>query len=127
MPMFSDDKRFRLFKDGVMVGIFAPTKAQSQIIFENIKDCVSCSSALEVLTNPDFNVRFGTFNGEKITLEFNNLNIKSTVTCKSASEGSNIEGGSYHILICDEAQDISNFKFKKSIFPTVSFYNGTKI
>lgn len=42
-------------------------------------------------------------------------------------KGSNIDGGSYHILICDEAQDISNFKFKKSIFPTVSFYNGTKI
>lgn len=127
MPMFADDKRFKMFKNGVMVGIFAPTKSQSQIIFENIKDCVTCPSAIEILNNEEFNITFGTFNGDKITLEFENFGGKSTVTCKSATEGSNIEGGSYHIMICDEAQDISNFKFKKSIFPTVSFYNGTKI
>lgn len=127
LPLFANDKRFEMFKRGVMVGIFAPTQMQSQIIFNNIKDNLSCSSALEILENPEFNVTFGIFNGQQITIEFQNLLIKSSVVCRSASDGSNIEGGSYHLMICDEAQDISNFKFKKSIFPTVSFYNGTKI
>lgn len=127
LPLFANDKRLEMFKNGVMVGVFAPTKDQSQIIFNNIKDNLSCSSALKILQDPEFNVTFGVFNGQKITLEFQNLLIKSSVVCKSASDSSNVEGGSYHIMICDEAQDISNFKFNKSIFPTVSFYNGTKI
>lgn len=126
-PMFSDDSRLQLFKNGVMVGLFAPTLWQAQIIFNNIKDCLTCLTATEILNDDEFKVTFGTFNGNKITLNFGNLLIKSTITCLSASDGSNIEGGSYHIMICDEAQDIGNYKFKKSIFPTVSFYNGTKI
>ena len=38
MPMFLDDKRFQLFQNGIMVGVFAPTLTQSQIIFNNIKE-----------------------------------------------------------------------------------------
>lgn len=127
MPMFLDDKRFQLFRNGVMIGVFAPTLAQSQIIFNNIKEFLASSRASNILSSEEFNITKDTFNGNRVTLVFNNLGVKSTITCFSASDGSNIEGGSYHLYICDEAQDISNYKYRKSIFPTVSFYNGTKI
>lgn len=126
-PMFHDDRRFQLFRDGMKIGIFAPTLNQAQIIFNNIKDYVSSERGRTFLASREFNISLETFNGNKVTLVFNNLGIKSTITCFSASEGANIEGGSYHLYICDEAQDISNYKYRKSIFPTVSFYNGTKI
>lgn len=127
MPMFLDDKRFQLFQNGIMVGVFAPTLTQSQIIFNNIKEFLSSPRATRILESPEFDVSKDTFNGNKVTLVFNTLGIKSSITCFSASDGSNIEGGSFHLYICDEAQDISNYKYRKSIFPTVSFYNGTKI
>ena len=127
MPMFLDDPRLRLFRDGMKVGIFAPCKDQSQIIFDNVKDFFSSARAREILESPEFNISFGTFNGNKITLIFNNLDIKSSIVCKSASDGANVEGGTYHLCICDESQDISNYKYRKSIFPTTSHFNGTKI
>ena len=120
MPMFLDDPRLRLFRDGMKVGIFAPCKDQSQIIFDNVKDFFSSARAREILESPEFNISFGTFNGNKITLIFNNLDIKSSIVCKSASDGANVEGGTYHLCICDESQDISNYKYRKSIFPTTS-------
>lgn len=128
MPLFIDDPRFTMFKSGMMIGVFAPTQKQSQIIFNNIKEFLSSQRALKILQSEEFNIEQGTFNGDKVTLIFMNYdNTKSTISCYSASEGSNIEGGSYHLYICDEAQDISNYKYRRSIFPTVSFYNGTKI
>lgn len=127
MPLFADDTRLQGFKNGIMMGVFAPTLSQARIIFNNIKDFLSSKRANEILESEEFNITKDTFNGEKITLVFQNLGVKSSITCFSASDGSNIEGGSYHLYVCDEAQDISNYKYRKSIFPTVSFYNGTKI
>lgn len=127
MPLFADDTRLQPFKNGIMMGVFAPTLAQARIIFNNIKDFLSSKRATEILESDEFNITKDTFNGERVTIVFNNLGVKSSITCFSASDGSNIEGGSYHLYVCDEAQDISNYKYRKSIFPTVSFYNGTKI
>lgn len=127
MPLFADDARLQPFKNGIMMGVFAPTLAQARIIFNNIKDFLSSKRAIEILESDEFNITKDTFNGERVTIVFNNLGVKSSITCFSASDGSNIEGGSYHLYVCDEAQDISNYKYRKSIFPTVSFYNGTKI
>ena len=127
MPLFYDDKRLQMFRNGMKMGIYAPALSQAQIIFNNIKDFISSQRGTEILSSEEFNISLDTFNGNKVTLVFNNLGIKSSVTCFSASETANIEGGSWHLYICDEAQDISNYKYRKSIFPTVSFYNGTKI
>lgn len=127
MPLFADDTRLQPFKNGIMMGVFAPTLSQARIIFTNIKDFLSSKRATEILESDEFNVTKDTFNGERVTIVFNNLGVKSSISCFSASDGSNIEGGSYHLYVCDEAQDISNYKYRKSIFPTVSFYNGTKI
>lgn len=122
MPMFAGDKRLEGFKGGMLIGVFAPALHQSQISFNRMKQRMQSKNAVAVMEDPDIQVDFDTNNGQNIA-----LTNGSIITCMSASEGSNIEGKSYHLIIVDEAQDVSNFKYLKSISPMGAFYNATKI
>lgn len=118
MPMFADDPRLTMFKEGLLVGIFAPSQRQAQITYGRIKSRVQSKSAQTVLD--EFHLAFTTSNGQTVA-----LSNGSFVTAISASDGSSIEGESFMILICEEAQDISNFKIRKSIHPMGAAYNAT--
>lgn len=122
MPMFAGDKRLEGFKDGVLIGVFAPALFQAQISFNRMKTRMMSKHAEEIMADPDILLNFDTNNGQNIA-----LTNGSIITCMSASEGSNIEGKSYHLIIVDESQDVSNFKYLKSISPMGAFYNATKI
>lgn len=120
MPMFLGDKRLEQFKDGLWVGIFAPSQRQAQITYRRIQARMQCPVALEILNDPDFNLQFTTSNGQTCA-----LSNGSFATAISASEGSSIEGESFKLIICEECQDISNFKITKSIHPMGAAYNAT--
>lgn len=122
MPMFAGDKRIEPFREGLLVGIFAPALQQSQITFNRIKKRMFSKHAQNIMQEPDINVSFDTNNGQNIA-----LSNGTVITTMSASEGSNIEGMSYHLIIVDEAQDVGDFKYSKSISPMGAFYNATKI
>jgi hypothetical protein len=122
MPMFAGDKRLEGFKDGMLIGVFAPALHQAQISFNRMKQRMQSKSAIAVMDDPDIMVTFDTNNGQNIA-----LSNGSIITSMSASDGSNIEGKSYQLIIVDEAQDVSNFKYLKSISPMGAFYNATKI
>lgn len=122
MPMFAGDKRVEGFKNGMLIGIFAPALHQAQITFSRMKTRMQSKSAEVVMNDPEINVWFDTNNGQNIS-----LSNGSVITSMSASEGSNIEGKSYHLIIVDEAQDVGNFKYSKSISPMGAFYNATKV
>lgn len=118
MPMFINDKRLTMFQDGMWVGIFAPSLRQAQTTYNRIKARIQCPSAIEVLE--EFGLEFSTSNGQTVA-----LTNGSFVTAVSASDGSNIEGDSYKLIVCEECQDISNFKIRKSIHPMGASYNAT--
>ena len=120
MPMFLDDPRFQMFKDGFWVGIFAPSQRQAQTTYNRMKGRLQCKEALAVLEDPDFRLEFTTSNGQTVA-----LSNGSFCTAISASDGSNIEGESFKFIICEECQDISNFKIRKSIHPMGAAYNAT--
>ena len=122
LPMFANDSRISEFKNGMMIGIFAPTLNQAQISFKRMKKRMDSESAHEVMGDPEVDVQFDISNGQNIILSNGSL-----IRCQSASEGSNIEGDSYMLIIVDEAQDVGNFKYLKSISPMGAFYNATKI
>lgn len=122
MPMFAEDSRLQPFKNGVLIGIFAPALHQAQISFNRLKERMFSKHSMAVMEDPDIQVSLDTNNGQNVA-----LSNGSVITCMSASEGSNIEGKSYMIVIIDEAQDVSNFKYTKSIFPMGAFYNATYI
>ena len=120
MPMFLDDPRLQMFKDGFWVGIFAPSQRQAQTTYNRMRGRMQCKEAQVVLQDPDFRLEFTTSNGQTVA-----LSNGSFCTAISASDGSNIEGESFKFIICEECQDISNFKIRKSIHPMGAAYNAT--
>lgn len=120
MPMFADDPRLDQFRDGFWVGIFAPSQRQAQITFNRMKSRLQCKESKAVLEDPDFRLEFSTSNGQTVA-----LSNGSFCTAISASDSSNIEGESFKFLICEECQDISNYKIRKSIHPMGAAYNAT--
>lgn len=120
MPMFADDTRLTMFKDGLWVGIFAPSQRQAQITYNRIKSRIQSKTATVVLSDPEFRLDFTTSNGQTVA-----LSNGSFATAISASDGSSIEGESFKLIICEEAQDISNYKIRKSIHPMGAAYNAT--
>lgn len=120
MPMFLNDPRLSTFKDGFWVGIFAPSQRQAQTTYQRMKGRMQCKEALVVLNDPDFRLDFTTSNGQTVA-----LSNGSFCTAISASDNSNIEGESFKFIICEECQDISNFKIRKSIHPMGAAYNAT--
>ena len=120
MPMFSDDPRLSTFKDGFWVGIFAPSQRQAQTTYNRMRGRMQCKEAQVVLQDTDFRLEFTTSNGQTVA-----LSNGSFCTAISASDGSNIEGESFKFIICEECQDISNFKIRKSIHPMGAAYNAT--
>lgn len=122
MPMFADDPRLSMFKDGLWVGIFAPSQRQAQITYGRLKSRLQSKTAVAVLADPEFRLEFTTSNGQTVA-----LSNGSFATAISASDGSNIEGESFKLIICEECQDISNFKIRKSIHPMGAAYNASII
>lgn len=120
MPMFANDKRLKMFKDGLWVGIFAPSLRQAQNTYGRLRDSLQTETVIAILTDPDFGYSFSTSNGQTVALT--NGSFCSAV---SASDGANIEGDSYKLIICEECQDISTFKIRKSIHPMGAAYNST--
>lgn len=118
LPMFVNDTRLQMFKDGFWVGIFAPSLRQAQTTYNRLKARIQSPSALEVLA--EFGLEFSTSNGQTVA-----LTNGSFCTAVSASDGSNIEGDSYKLIVCEECQDISNYKIRKSIHPMGASYNAT--
>lgn len=120
MPMFLEDSRLQPFKDGFWVGIFAPSQRQAQTTYNRMRGRMMCKEAQAVLNDPDFRLEFTTSNGQTVA-----LSNGSFCTAISASDGSNIEGESFKFIICEECQDISNYKIQKSIHPMGAAYNST--
>lgn len=120
MPMFLDDPRLQMFKDGFWVGIFAPSQRQAQTTYNRMRGRMQSKESQAVLQDPDFRLDFTTSNGQTVA-----LSNGSFCTAISASDGSNIEGESFKFIICEECQDISNFKIRKSIHPMGAAYNAT--
>lgn len=120
MPMFLDDPRLTMFKEGFWVGIFAPSQRQAQTTYNRMRGRMQCKESQMVLNDPDFRLQFTTSNGQTVA-----LSNGSFCTAISASDGSNIEGESFKFIICEECQDISNYKIRKSIHPMGAAYNAT--
>ena len=109
MPMFCNDIRLKGFKEGFWIGIFAPTQNQSQLTYNKIRNVLLNKRHAEPIL-AELGITFNSNNGVTVS-----LTNGSFVTSRSASEGSNIEGESFMLIICEECQDISDYKIRKSI------------
>ena len=119
MLNITDDRGVnRGFRHGFKIGIYAPRLDQSGIMFDRVKKCFSSDSAKRVLQ--EFKCVQDVSNGNCVE-----LSNRSRILCESASEQSKIEGATHQLVICEEAQDISDMKIRKSIHPMVASTQGT--
>lgn len=109
--------RYRGYRDGVSIGVYAPILEQSQIMFERLRNTLSSGEAEEVMEELGVTMSANRGNTVKLT-------NGSTLLAMSASKNSQIEGHTHHLVVAEEAQDIDAQKMRKSIHPMVASTQG---
>lgn len=117
---FPKDDRFVTFAKGVRVGIFAPSKHHSGIAYFRMKARVDSERFDTFLSDPELGTEKAHSRGDSFA--FTNGSI---VESHTASENVLNEGGTYHLMILDEAQKLSSTKINKELRPMLAAFNGT--
>lgn len=113
------------YERGVWVGAFAPTEAQSDIIFGRIVSRLTSDRATEFLSDPEIADKLVKIPGKVPTMTLKNCG--SLVSKQTAHERAKIEGRTYHIILIDECQDADDQVVNKSISPMGASTNATSI
>lgn len=112
-----------MYKDGLWVGIFAPSNEQAFTAFSRLRDRIRSKNAQMILNDVDIQVELEN-EGKGNPLRLSN---GSLCRMQSAAKQSQIESKSYHVVLVDEAQDCDSMKIRKSVHPMLAAYNGTII
>lgn len=83
------------FKNGFWVGIFAPITRQALLSYTKMRKILYSKTGQEILSDPEIDVSLTMSRGDSLT-----LSIGSYVHSKTASPDANIEGETYHLIIC---------------------------
>lgn len=118
LNLTDEQGNYRGFRHGLKVGIYAPKHEQSQITFERVRGAIETNASKQVLK--ELGISSETNNGNTVA-----LSNGSQIECQSASDNSKIEGATHHLLIAEEAQDISDLKMRKSLHPMTASTKGT--
>jgi hypothetical protein len=110
------------FKNGLMVGTFAPVEDQAETLFSRLVSRLTSDHAMEMMEDPELDDA-PQGGGRLIKLK------KSGSFCRmqTANPRAKIESKSYHVIIIDEAQGADAFTVSKSISPMGAFYNASTI
>jgi hypothetical protein len=130
---FPDDERFHTFAKGLQVGIYAFKDDKAGLPYRRMRALLKDKRNDEVdeegnpVTTEDFiRAEFGievlTNRGD--TLAFSN---GSVIMARTASEQTNQEGETHHLIILEEAQKLSRSKVEKELDPMRSATHGTMV
>lgn len=107
------DRRIAKFAAGLWVGVYAPHYHQSNIMFRRMKARMYSQEAKSTLLDPDIDIDLT----KKNVIENLRLPNGSFVHCGTAAPQAKIEGETFHLIICEEAQDIDRSVLRSSIHP----------
>jgi hypothetical protein len=113
------------FKDGLWVGMFAPTESQAETLFGRTVTRLTSERALEVLGDPEIDDSTKRVGG--VTRQIKLIRSGSTITMMTANPRAKIESKSFHVIVIDECQEADDFTVSKSISPMLAYYAGTMI
>ena len=113
------------FKDGIWVGLFAPTEAQAETLFGRTITRLSSERAVEIMDDPEIDDSAARVGG--VTRQIRLKKSGSTITMMTANPRAKIESKSFHLVIIDECQEADDFVVSKSISPMLAYYAGTMV
>jgi hypothetical protein len=113
------------FKDGLWVGMFAPTESQAETLFSRTVTFLTSERATEVLNDPEIDDDAKRVGG--VTRMIKLKKSGSTLTMMTANPRAKIESKSFHVIVIDECQEADDFVVSKSISPMLAYYAGTMI
>lgn len=119
---FPDDPRLSSYKTGFWIGIYAPIASQAAISFNRMRKLSTRAATLEVMSDPEVNVKVEVSRGDTVT--FSN---GSMIEAHSASPDSQIEGKTWHLVMLEESQKLTQTKVEKEIGPMLTSTNGTMV
>ena len=108
------------FKNGFMVGFFAPVESQAETLFSRTINRLTSSTAQEILLDPEID---DVVQGK--SREIRLTKCGSLLQMATANPRAQIESKSYHLIVVDEAQAADDFVVRKSIHPMGAFYAAT--
>lgn len=120
--VFPDDPRLSSYIRGFKIGIYAPIDRQAKISFSRMRTLSTNPKVLEIMEDPEISVRVTTSRGD--ALAFSN---GSFIQASSASPDSKIEGDTWHLVMLEESQDLTQTKVEKEISPMLTSTNGTMV
>jgi hypothetical protein len=113
------------FKDGVWVGLFAPTESQAETLFGRAFTRLTSERAVDIMGDVEIDdsaVRVG-----GVTRQIKLKKSGSTITMMTANPRAKIESKSFHLIVIDECQEADDFVVSKSISPMLAYYAGTMV
>ena len=113
------------FKDGVWVGLFAPTEGQAETLFGRAVTRLTSERALEILNDVEIDDKAARVGG--VTRQIKLANSGSSITMMTANPRAKIESKSFHLIVIDECQEADDFVVSKSISPMLAYYAGTMV
>jgi hypothetical protein len=113
------------FKDGLWVGLFAPTEGQAETLFARTVTRLTSERALEVMGDPEIDDTAARVGG--VTKMIRLKKSGSTLTMMTANPRAKIESKSFHLIVIDECQEADDFVVSKSISPMLAYYAGTMV
>lgn len=123
---FPDDERVAPFARGFWVGIYAPKDRQAKIAFTRVREYATKNDKSEaaeqrkrIYNDKGLQVEVETSRGDSIS-----WSNGSFVLAETASETTDNEGQTWHLLIIDESQKVASLKIKKELEPMLTDTNG---
>ena len=114
-----------MYKDGLWVGMFAPTQGQVDTLFGRTVNFLTSEHGTSILGDPEIDDQTARMPG--VTKGIKLKKSGSTLTMMTANPRAKIESKSFHVVVIDEAQEVDDFITSKSISPMLAYYNGTMI
>jgi len=113
------------FKDGLWVGLFAPTESQAETLFGRTVTRLTSERAIEIMGDPEIDDSAARVGG--VTRQIKLKKSGSTITMMTANPRAKIESKSFHLIVIDECQEADDFVVSKSISPMLAYYAGTMV
>lgn len=113
------------FKNGFLVGVFAPTEEQADTVFGRVVSKLTSDHATEFLLDPEIDDKAtagGSRGKGKVIVLKNSNSLCRMQTCNPKAK---IESKTYHFAFIDEAQEADEVMITKSIKPMLAWNNGT--